>query len=71
LHDYLKDYLSLAQVLEHYGAVIGSAGPYLDSVRARVREATCGLTEERYKAQEITAAKHQSIAARFLKSADK
>jgi hypothetical protein len=37
LHEYLKDYQSLVQVLEHYGAAIGSEGPYLDSVRERVR----------------------------------
>jgi hypothetical protein len=50
LHDYLKDFQSLVQVLEHYGAPIGTAGPFLDSVRARVRNATIGLTEAQYKA---------------------
>jgi hypothetical protein len=33
----------------------------LSSIRAGVRNATIGLTEEQYKAREITAAKHQSI----------
>jgi hypothetical protein len=32
LHEYMTDYKSLIQVLEHYGAVIRSEGPYLESV---------------------------------------
>jgi hypothetical protein len=71
LHEYLKDYQSRVQVLEHYGAAIGSEGPYLDLVRERVRAETYVVTEEEYKAYEITAAKQQTIAIGFLKQADK
>ena len=71
LHEYLKDYQSLVQVLEHYGAAIGSEGPYLDSVRERVSAETYALTEEEYKAYKITAAKQQTIAIGFLKRANK
>jgi hypothetical protein len=67
----LKDYQSLVQVLEHYGAAIGSEGPYLDSVRERVSAETYALTEEEYKAYKITAAKQQTIAIGFLKRANK
>jgi hypothetical protein len=67
----LKDYQSLVQVLEHYGAAIGSEDPYLDSVRERVRAETYAVTEEEYKAYKITAAKQQTIAIGFLKRADK
>jgi hypothetical protein len=35
LHDYLKEYQSLVQVLGHYGAAIGAKGPYLTSVKQR------------------------------------
>jgi hypothetical protein len=71
LHKYLKDYQSLVQVLEHDGTAIGSKGPYLDSVRARVRDRARGLTEAEYTARKITAAKQQSIAIGFLKRAGK
>jgi hypothetical protein len=71
LHEYLKDYRSLVQVLEHYGAAIGSEGPYLDSLREQVRAETYAVTEEEYKANKITAAKQQTIAIVFLKRANK
>jgi hypothetical protein len=58
-------------VLEHYGAAIGSEGPYLDSVRARVRAGTSGLTETKYRAQEMMAAKQQVVTIGFLKRANK
>jgi hypothetical protein len=32
LHEYLKEYQSLVQVLEHYGAAIGAEGPYLEEL---------------------------------------
>ena len=32
LHEYLKEFQALVQVLEHYGVAIGEDGPFLDSV---------------------------------------
>jgi hypothetical protein len=37
LHEYLKDYQSLVQVLEHYRATIGAAIPYIESVKVQVK----------------------------------
>jgi hypothetical protein len=37
LHEYLKDFQSLVQVLEHYGAVMGTVGPYIDLVKEAVK----------------------------------
>jgi hypothetical protein len=36
LHDYLKIFQGLMQVLEHYGATLGAAGPYQSSVKDQV-----------------------------------
>ncbi len=38
LHEYLKDYQSLVQVLEHYGAAIGADGPYIEAVKEQVKK---------------------------------
>jgi hypothetical protein len=41
LHDYLKEYTAIVQVLDHYGAGIGSAeGPYLDGFKKKVKHET-------------------------------
>jgi hypothetical protein len=72
LHDYLRDWQSLVQVLEHYGAIIGADGPYRKSVRERVKaSAPSGATDVELYKLELTAAKLQSIAIAFLKRADK
>jgi hypothetical protein len=72
LHEYLKDYQSLVQVLEHYGAAIGADGPYIDTIMAQIKTtAPSGLTDEEYHQRAVTAAKHQSVAIGFLKRADK
>jgi hypothetical protein len=72
LHEYLKDYQSLVQVLEHYGAAIGAEGAYIESVKNKVKDAApTGLTEEEYNKQAVTAAKLQSVAIGFLKRADR
>lgn len=72
LHEYLKDFQSLVQVLEHYGAALGANGPYQDSVKAHVRrEAPEGLTLEDYHKREVAAAKKKSLAISFLKGADR
>jgi len=67
LHDYLKDYQSMVEVLEHYGAVIGAAGPYLALVKERVRfTAPQGTTAAQLEERERTAAKLQSIPVSFM-----
>jgi hypothetical protein len=72
LHDYHKDYQSLVQVLEHYGASIGTEGPYLEYVKDKVKEASSvHLTDEDVRKRSIIAAKQQSIAMGFMKRADK
>jgi hypothetical protein len=38
LHDYLKDFQSLVQVLEHYGAEIGADQPRIKSAKKALRE---------------------------------
>jgi hypothetical protein len=57
LHDYLKDYQSMVQVLKHYGAVIGAVGPYLALVKDRVRlNAPQGTTAAQFEERKQTAA---------------
>ena len=72
LHEYLKDYQSIVQVLEHYGAVFGAADPYAALVRERVLlSAPTGISAEDLTKRENAAAKLQSVAVNFLKRADK
>jgi hypothetical protein len=72
LHEYLKEYQSLVQVLEHYGAVIGTEGPYIESVKDKVRTTLLSTVapQELHK-RPLAAAKLQTIAIRFMKRADK
>jgi hypothetical protein len=72
LHEYLKDYQSLVQVLEHHGAAIGAEGPYIEAVKNQIKEtAPRRLTEEEYHKRAVTAAKEQLVAIGFLKRANK
>jgi hypothetical protein len=72
LHDYLKDFQGLVQVLEHYGAALGANGPYQDSLKAMVmKDAPAGLTTEAYHVKAVAAAKKKSMAISFLKRADR
>jgi hypothetical protein len=73
LHEYLKVFQGLVQVLEHYGAALGADGPYQDSVKALVMTiAPSGLTKEEYKNKlAMAAAKKKSMAISFLKGADR
>jgi hypothetical protein len=65
LHEYLKDFQALVQVLEHYGAALGA---YQGSVMEQVKEANPGLTtEEYYVKRAILAAKKKPVAIAFLK----
>jgi hypothetical protein len=71
LHEYLKDFQGLVQVLEHYGAAIGAEGPYQDSVRAKIKADSPGFREEEYSRRSVVFAKKKSIAINFLKRADR
>jgi hypothetical protein len=72
LHEYLKEYQSLVQVLEHYGAAIGSEVPYLEQVKDKVKAASkTHMTDSDMKTKSLAAAKLQSIAMGFMKRADK
>jgi hypothetical protein len=71
LHDYLKVYQSTVQVLEHYGAVIGAEGPYLEPVKEKVKEKYTGKTKAEYVVLQVTYAKKQSVAMGLLTGADK
>jgi hypothetical protein len=72
LHEYLKDFQSLVQVLEHYGAVMGTVGPYIDSVKEAVKAlAPAGISATDLLTRAVAAAKQKSIAIAFLKRADR
>jgi hypothetical protein len=71
LHEFLKDYQGLVQVLEHYGAALGAEGPYQDALKAKIKADKPGLTDKEYKALTILAAKQKSVAIGFLKRADR
>jgi hypothetical protein len=72
LHEYLKDFQSLVQVLEHYGASIGTESPYIEAIKDRVaaKNPSINPTSEEFRKKAVTAARHQSIATTFLKRAD-
>jgi hypothetical protein len=75
LHEYLKDYQSLVQVLEHYGAAIGADGPYIESVKTKLK-VMHGLSGDASDAETlhkmaVTATKQQTVAIAFMKGADK
>jgi hypothetical protein len=58
LHEYLKDYQSLVQVLEHYSTAIGAEGLYLASVKDKpMVEAPEDLSTVEYHKRAVAAAK--------------
>jgi hypothetical protein len=72
LHEYLKDFQGLVQVLEHYGAALGAEGPYQESVKEQVlADFPAGLSTEEYRKKDVTAAKKKSVAIAFLKHANR
>jgi hypothetical protein len=72
LHEYLKEFQGLVQVLEHYGAALGGDGPYQESVKAHVTlVAPSGLSTEEFHKQTVAAAKKKVLAVGFLKRADR
>jgi hypothetical protein len=73
LHEYLKEFQSLVQVLEHYGAALGAEGPYQDSVKEQVMADAPdgGFSTEEYRKRAVMAAKKKSVAIAFLKRADR
>jgi hypothetical protein len=72
LHEHLKYFQSLVQVLERYGAVMGTVGPYIDSVKEAVKaSAPAGILATDLLTRAVAAAKQKSIAIAFLKRADR
>jgi hypothetical protein len=71
LHEYLKDYQGLVQVLEHYGAALGAEAPYQDALKAQIIANTPGLSAQEYRNRTVLAAKKKSIAIGFLKRANR
>jgi hypothetical protein len=72
LHKYLKEYQSLVQVLEHYGAAIGAEGPYIESVKEKLRTTLLStVAPQELRKRALAAAKLQTIAIGFMKRADK
>jgi hypothetical protein len=73
LYEYLKEYQSLVQVLEHYGAAIGAEGPYIGSVKDELRTTllSTNVAPQELHKRALAAAKLQTIAIGFMKRADK
>ncbi len=70
IHAYLKEYQSIIQVLEHYGAAIGTDAPYLAAMTKKLT-ATFSLSGEELKKRALAGAKLQTIAMGFMKLADR
>jgi hypothetical protein len=70
VHDYLKEFQGLVQVLDHYGAAIGADGPYQEEVMEKVKESNPNLSDAEYTVKAIEAAKRKQIAIAFLKRAE-
>ena len=72
LHDYLKDFQSVIQVLEHYDASVGIDTPYQKAVeKAAVVGMSAKATAEEKLVVIKAAAKKKCIAIAFLKRADR
>jgi len=72
LHDYLKKIEGLVQVLEHYGASIGTEEPLKEYVKEHVTSyAPDSLSTGELELRILTAAKNRYLAVGFLKRADK
>jgi hypothetical protein len=69
LYDYLKEFQSLVQVLEHCGAEFGADGPNQASVVAEVKADFPNDTAFALKARAVAAAKRKSFGIAFLKNA--
>ena len=72
LHDFLKHFQALVQVLEHYGAALGADGPYQEYVKEEIRRETTGTisTAELHRLA-VNAAKKRSVGIAFLKRANR
>ena len=71
LHSYFKDFQGIVEVLEHYGAGIGAAGPYQKAVREEVKAANLNASKADVDRRVTLLAKNKSVAIAFLKGADK
>ena len=50
IHDYLKSFQALVQVLEHYGAAIGTEQPFQEAMREAIHDnaANSGLSDREF-----------------------
>ena len=78
LADYLRHFLSLVDVLEHYNASVGEDQDFLDKTGVLIEESEPDGTEENYVALKLlynlkktAAARNRSLALSFMKRADK
>ena len=72
IHAYLKEYQSIIQVLEHYGAAIGTDAPYLAAMTKKLTATIpFSLSGEELKKRALAGAKLQTIAMGFMKRADR
>jgi hypothetical protein len=67
LHEYLKDYQSLIQVLEHYGAKLGAEGPDIASITSKIKEKEPKLPPEKLHQRALQAAKQRFVAVGFIR----
>jgi hypothetical protein len=70
LHEFLKDYQGLVQVLKHYGVALGAEGPYQDVLKAKIKKDKPRFTDAEYRGLTTLAAKQKAVAIGFLKRAD-
>jgi hypothetical protein len=71
LHDHLKEFQSLAQVLEHCGTEFRANGPNQESVMAEVKIEFPNMSNTGLKMRAVLAAKRKSITIAFLKNANR
>jgi hypothetical protein len=72
LHEYLKEFQSIVQVLEHYGAAIGADGPYIKAIKEKLKATLpSSISEPELHKRALAASKLQSLAMGFLKRADR
>jgi hypothetical protein len=71
LHAYLKEFQSIVQVLEHYGAAIGADGPYIKAIKEKLKATLpSSISEPELHKRALAASKLQTAAMGFLKRAD-
>jgi hypothetical protein len=71
LHEYFKEFQSIVQVLEHYGAAISADAPYIKAIKEKLRATLLtSLSNDKLHKWALAASKLQTVAMGFLKRAD-